>query len=509
MSSASQTQEVTLEQGLAAARPASGTSDLISSSALKWGIGLFLVYFAARLLFLAASVSSYVPPDEITHAGLCQLFSKVLLLPGNSPDSYDLGLVTNTPWLYYWVMGKLLHLNIFALPDLFFLRLVNIPFAFGTIYYSWRLLKLVTEDRLTQLLLVVALSNLPMLSLLSASVSYDNMANFLAALATYYMFAFFRSNGAGLLAVSLIAQMTGALTKITMPLLALLLELLLLVHLVRQRRACAQGLAAFVKGAPLRALLAALLLFAGLSLNLQLYAGNYLHYGTLTPSMAQVLSPAAAMQNRIGARDTIFRDFAEGKISYMDALEKAGEIKHVGDKSDTFFLLMNYQGLKQNPALWMGLPQYALLWCQSMVGTIFGIKGHLFMGKDPGYLVPLYLLFAAAVAGLLLRWRPRHPGTMTASLAALAISFAGYLMYKVNYSSYLFYGTPGPTLHGRYLFTVLAPVSVLFCHYLLSLCRVGSVRVLLALCTAVIFIWYDFPWFLTHATAQWFSWPPQ
>jgi len=31
----------------------------------------------------------------------------------------------------------------------------------------------------------------------------------------------------------------------------------------------------------------------------------------------------------------------------------------------------------------------------------------------------------------------------------------------------------------------------------------------LALCAAVIFIAYDFPWFLAHATPEWFSWLPR
>ena len=34
-------------------------------------------------------------------------------------------------------------------------------------------------------------------------------------------------------------------------------------------------------------------------------------------------------------------------------------------------------------------------------------------------------------------------------------------MYKVNYTPYLYYGTPGPHLHGRYLFPVIGPIYVL------------------------------------------------
>ncbi len=82
-------------------------------------------------------------------------------------------------------------------------------------------------------------------------------------------------------------------------------------------------------------------------------------------------------------------------------------------------------------------------------------------------------------------------------------------MYKVNYDTYLDYGEPSLTLYGRYLFIVMAPAYVLMCHYLLQLFRAGNIRFTLALATALLFIAYDFPWFLIHATPEWYSWLPR
>ena len=107
---------------------------LVSPAFLKWTTWLLLAYFGVRLIFFALMISPSVPPDEVTHVGLCRIFSKVFLLPVNSPETYEFGLVTNTPWLYYWIMGKLLHLNVCGIPDLLFLRLLNIPLAFGTVW---------------------------------------------------------------------------------------------------------------------------------------------------------------------------------------------------------------------------------------------------------------------------------------------------------------------------------------------------------------------------------------
>jgi len=482
--------------------------EFLSPKYLRWAIGILLTYFGFRLLFLAMNVSSFVPPDEVTHAGLCKIFSKVFLLPNNSPHSYEYGLATNIPWLYYWTMGKLLHLNIFGLSDLVFLRLLNIPLAFGSVFFVLKTLLLLSNDRLTQILLVAVMTNSAMFSLLSASVSYDNLTNLLAAMAIYYLFAFFKERSGGLLAASIICQLAGCLTKVTFLPLVLILGLLLLVYEMKNLHGLPSAVTNHFRTTAPKGLLTALVILMALGLNLQLYAGNYLNYGVLNPGMAEVC-PTYVLQYRIGARETIFRLYTEEKISFMDALVMTGDIKHSGDKADTFFLLMNYEKLKLNPQLWMGPLHYAGVWLESMVSTVFGIKGHLPMYKESRYLIPVYLVMALSLLGFAVRWRPSQSGWIPPYLAAIACFYAGFLLYKVNYSAYLYYGTPGITLQGRYIFPVIGPIYVLSALYLLRLFRSDYIRVSLALVTALLFIMYDFPWFLMHATPQWYEWMPR
>ncbi|MFA7402529.1 MAG: hypothetical protein WC007_00940 [Pelobacteraceae bacterium] len=481
---------------------------LISHTALTWATGLFLAYFGARLVFFALSISAFVPPDEATHAGLCKIFSKVFLFPVNSPTTYEFGLVTNTAWLYYWIMGKLLHLNIFGLSDLVFLRLLNIPFAFGTIWYSTRLLRLLTDNRLAQLLLVIVITNTSMFSLLSASVSYDNLANLLAAMAIYYEFAFFRQRSGTLLVTSLLCQAAGSLTKITFLPLILVLNLLLILNETKNLRRVPEEFRRQLRAPSRRDRLTFLLLIVAVGLNLQLYAGNYLRYGALNPGMPQVVSPEVAMQSTLDARGMIFDQYKEGKISYMDALVLTGEIKHPGNKADTFYLLMNYEKLKRNPRLWLSPLRYANSWFQTMAASIFGIRAHLGMFKPPYYLLPVYAVMALALLGFIIRWRPGKEGWRPLSLAAVAALYTGILIYEVNYDAYLHYGEPSLTVYGRYLFIVMAPIYALLCHYLLRLFRPQFIRNTLALATALLFISYDFPWFLMHATTEWYTWLP-
>jgi hypothetical protein len=489
-----------------AAIPDKGDNGFISAAFLKWTTAILLAYFGGRLLFFALNISPYVPPDEVTHAGICKVFSKVMLFPENSPATYEFGLVTNIPWLYYWIMGKLLHLNLFGISDLVFLRLLNIPLAFGTVWYALRLLRLLTDSRLAQFLLVVVITNTPMFSLLSASVSYDNLANLLAAMAIYYEFAFFKHRSGSLLVTSLLCQMAGGLTKITFLPLILVLNLLLVLSAACNLKKLPEGFRQQFRTFSRRAWFSLLLLIFAIGLNLQLYAGNCLRFGAPNPGMAQVVPPAAVMQSRLDARWQIFSQYKEGKISYMDALVLTGEIKHPGDKADTFYLLMNYEKLRRNPQLWLSPLGYANFWFQTMTASIFGIRAHLGMFKPPIYLLPVYLVMALAFIGFVARWRPGKEGWAPLGLAVVALWYAGSLIYEVNYDSYLNYGEPSITVYGRYLFIVLAPLAALVCHYLVCLFRSGAIRKVLALATALLFISYDFPWFLMHVTPDWYEW---
>ena len=222
-----------------------------------------------------------------------------------------------------------------------------------------------------------------------------------------------------------------------------------------------------------------------------------------------VLSPGIAMNYRLEARGMIFDSYKSGKISYMDALILTGEIKHPGDKADTFYLLMNYENMKRNPQLWLGPLPYVKVWFINMVSTVFGIKAHLVMVKESRYLMPLYVVMSLALLGFIVRWRPRESGWLPPCMATIAGFYAGYLMIEINYSSYLQYGAPGITLYGRYLFVLLTPVYVLLCYYLLQLFRAEYIRIVVALATALLLIAYDFPWFLTHVTPEWYTWLPQ
>ncbi len=477
----------------------------LSYERLLWPVTLLLAYFGFRLLFFAVFISHYIPPDEVTHLEVCRIYSKVPFLPENSSATYAYGLVTNIPYLYYWIMGRFLTLNFFGISDLLFLRLLNVPLAFATIFFVWRMLRILTDDRLTQILLIAAMTNTLMFSFLSASVSYDNLTNLLAAMAVYYLLAFFRTRSGDLLAVCFLSQLAGSLTKYTFLPLVLVLNIILLVHEFRDLRRLPASSISYLRHTDWRRMVLALGVIVGLALNIQLYGMNYVRYGSLDPQMSKVLSPDKAMQHRTSARNRIYSLFKEGEISFEDALAMTSQISNPGDREDAIYLVRNYAALKDKKIKLLGPLAYMAFWVRQMSAGIFGIAGHLQMLNSGPVVWLFYSLFALACFGFLMRWRPGKTAGPPLYLFVIAFSYGLFLMYVVNYDGYLYYGTLVLGLSGRYIFPVLGPLYVLSSYYLMGLFRGGYARLCVFAATFILFIWSDFPFFLIHATPDGFA----
>lgn len=476
-----------------------------STRQLKWLIAFLLAYFSVRLLFFAVAIPNYVPPDEITHLGLAKIFSKVFLLPDNSPETYQYGLVTNVPWLYYWLTGKLMALNVFGVSDLLFLRILNIPLAFATVYFSWRMLRLLTDDRLTQLLVVVVMTNTLMFSFLSASISYDNLTNLFAVMAIYYLLAFFKEKCGNHLALSLACQLAGCLTKLSFLPLALILNLLLISREYRGLRNVPTAVRSYYKESGRRGLVLLFAILVGLILNLQLYLGNYIQYGQAKPDMAKVVSTENAMQYRISARDIIFYLFKEGRVNYDQAISMTSSIRHEGDRAGAVYMIQNYRNRQYWGDELLGPLEYILPWGQRMLATIYGVMGHLSMPNNYPAILPIQVLFILAGFACLLRWRAKEAAGLPLILAVTCGAYALFLMYVFNYRLYLYTESLNSALQGRYIFPVISAFYVLFSYYLLQLFNGERARLMVALAAALVFILSDFPFFLFHATPIWFS----
>ena len=83
-------------------------NDLIDrlSGATRRGASLFallLIYMLVKSLYFALNIGPNISPDEITMYGRSLIFSEQFLLPVDSPRTYEHGLITHIPFLYFWL----------------------------------------------------------------------------------------------------------------------------------------------------------------------------------------------------------------------------------------------------------------------------------------------------------------------------------------------------------------------------------------------------------------------
>ena len=464
---------------------------------------LTLAYFVLRLIYYAFSISPAVPPDEATHFAKSVLYSKVWLLPQDTPASYPFGLITHMPYLYYLVMGKILLLNVFSIPDLVFLRLANGFLCLGTVLYGYKWLRLSTDHRLCLLLYLVAITNTAMFTFLGASVSYDNLTNFLAIVAVYYLHLFFINKRAADLMLFLIIMMAGPLSKFTyLP----LIPPLLFILIIRGRRALVQMWREWrLKRAKIRwpqILLPALALLF-LLLNLQIYLVNLIEFHRIIPRQNQVLSNEQAMQYRIFARGKIFSLYKWGDISFDAAMAMADSIEHVKDREDTKIILRMAREQKEHPVPVMNRFQYFRPWLVVMVGSTVGIMGHQNLIKYGRWASIFQILGGACLLAVLLGWRPRQAGGRFTDAIILILFYGAILSQYVCYSNYLGSGIVELSLQGRYIFPVIILMYASAAYYL-TVPWPRPFQYYAAIVTGVIFVISDFPFFLHSVTPIWF-----
>jgi hypothetical protein len=494
-------------------KPAGDNSRMIAptqtdhTSQTKTAYFLFLSvlgYFILKACYFALTINENIFPDEITWFGICDIFSRSFLPPTDSPDSYQYGLITHKPVLYFYLMGKILHLNIFPISNLIFLRLVNIGINILTVIYAWKTVKLLTEDKTVRFLSIVLLTNTTMFTFMSAAVNYDNLVNLFAILSLYYMLCFFINRHATHFLFLTLFALAGGLTKISFVPYAFFLTIAVLFHERKMIPTAFSTVKAWLTqpqwGKILLSLLC-LLLFIG---NLHLYLGNKIKFGRLEPRIDQVLTLDQALQFRLFARSHIAGKYRNGEITLREAQIMAIKlIKHKGDLEDTLDLLQRATLDKKNLLPRVNRFQYIVPWFQLMSQRTFGIAAHKLMEKEFNNLLLYYLFFI--VAGILFLWKKdwNHMSGYAIYLLLIPGGYIFILMQLVNYKNYFYTGAIGSALTGRYLFPIIVPIYILASHALLynssKWWKIGVGTVI-----AGIFVFGDFPWFLMNATPDWF-----
>ncbi|QDU60379.1 hypothetical protein Pan216_12180 [Planctomycetes bacterium Pan216] len=463
---------------------------------------LSLVLFLLRAALLAFTLNPSVPPDEESHLGVSKVYAKTLGLPTNDAESYRFGPVTRQPYLYYWTSARVLNLVPAGGGELTALRLANVACGALLVVVGWAWIKQLTSNLVVRSLFIIMLTNTPMLTFLSATVTYDNMTNLLAALAFSWLYAYWRSPGPISLGWFGCCLCAASLTKVTALPLVLILGAALLLHEAGRLRGLWESLRGLVWPPRTSHLALTLLLLLLVGLNVELYGGNLVRYGRPVPKTLQVLTLEQAMRHRIFARNHIVASFLDGDLSFDQAQRAAASIPHLGDRRDTEGLLKQARPFREGSAQPRSPFAHLPGWCFLMAERLFGVLGHQILFKDPWHTRIGMGVVGLGLAMLLLplpirTWQPDDaPGRLRLMFISVAIAL-GYasVLFWVNYTIYARYGSIHLSVQGRYLFPVaLAILGPVAWGLIVYLPRVG--QWLMAVLVGLFFILSDTPYLL-------------
>jgi hypothetical protein len=477
-------------------------SEPVKTNITQYLILIIFSYFLCRILYLATHISINIPPDEITHFGISKIFSKTFFLPKDSTESYEFGIITHIPYLYYYFMGKWLNLNLFGISDLIFSRIANVIITFIMALYGFRWIKLVTRNRITILLFLILLTNTPMLSFLGASVNYDNLINMFAVATLFYFHRYFKDNKTSDLLSGSISFLGGTLTKSSFLPLALIYLLVFLFHERKRFNDILRHFKEIFTDNQIKDKLLLVILVIFLICNLTLYLGNLIKFKKICPNTAQILTEKQAMQNRIYARNRIVDLFMKDKLTLDEASQMANAIDHIGDKEYTLQLLKDMKTNKMIKVKALNRLQYARVWIRIMFKRIIGIAGHTTMYKKGLLNYAYQMIFIAAFINFIIYFKKNN--NFYLKDAIIISGFYGMiLMQLVNYPIYLNYLSAGITLQGRYFFPVIVPFYAIMSYYYTDNFK-NKIAIPILIFISAIFIYGDFPFFIQYSTRQWF-----
>ena len=140
---------------------------------------------------------------------------------------------------------------------------------------------------------------------------------------------------------------------------------------------------------------------------------------------------------------------------------------------------------------------YAVGWTVNMLKSTYGILGHRVLYKKNRALIPYAVVFAAALALFLLRWRPGS-GSADIYFLAIVLCYALLLMQLIGYRAYSTFQVLPMAVQGRYMFPVLIPAYAFTAKYLLER-RTRIQQFAIAAVVGFIFIQGDFFFCIGHA----------
>ncbi len=425
---------------------------------------LIFYWFIFQMIFFAMQIEYRVPPDEIYHDLVSTAYFEANGFNiQDQPETYHLGTVAKRAYLYHLIMGKLMHLKWTGFDHLLYLRLLNILISIGTLFVSLRLVQELTPSKWVQLTVIAVQSNLLMYVFLASMVSYDNLTNLLAVLATLFLFRYLKREKRLDLMCLIIVNALGLLTKISFAPICLIYSLIICAHLNKSLWSVMKGYIFEPKNRVV--LFAFALLIVTLGLNVRHYGSNLINYGRLEPFCYQVLPAEACAQWLIVHRNTELKA----------TLESRDEVE---------------------------FGAYLVEWSSIMFGSIFGVLTHQTL-EPPLVALPLVIVLLLSSFFLAVLQYKQQASDKRMWILLIIVGYT-FFVFRFGYSNYVSLREIGIAVQGRYLFPV---ITLMLFSAISPLFWWGNrtVKLLISVTLVWITLQIGFPYFLANAGAVWYK----
>lgn len=379
-------------------------------------VGLVFSYFCIRGTEAVFIVLPYVFPDEAYHFDLSLLYSQNLGLI-TLADLYSIIATpvasSYVPYVYHFLMGKLLWLNIFGLESYIFLRLINLGLATGSVFVFWQLLRSLSSNQVVHVVGLIILTNIPQYSFISAGVNYDNAINLLAVCGLWGVVKLVQTKQTQYAWLVAAVSVLGPAIKISFIPMSMILLAIVGVISVRNFQ---HQIWNFISLRPsnLWGWSSVGVVLIGLFVNYQVYGQNYLEFGSLLPACTDLFSHQRCMRDR----NYVWNQVGESYSQTIDV-----------------------------PPIYSYFPYWGL----TMLNGVISHKGMKFVAVPKAVLVIVYLLVCfGVIAGV---WRHRYFNKLDKLLGIIGMMYVLFL-YLYTYLGLYVSGFTS-AVNGRYLFPVV------------------------------------------------------
>ncbi len=413
----------------------------IGSSQFFWAI---ITIFLAETVWLAVTSKFQMAYDEVYHLGLIQYFGHHInpIVTHQDSSTYQFGaLEQGTSLLYHYLMSFPYRLISWCTDSLvvqvIFLRLINVGLAVVNLIVARKLLRLLCIPSIVTNMVIFLFALTPVVTILSAQISYDNLLIPLTTLCTYLLVRF--------------------------------------VQNLRQNKFDTKSLLALVATCFVNSLVkfAFLPIFFGIVLVVAYAVTTYARKPKVH-LLSSVKEDFVQLRNWVKiplivlvvlSGGLFYRIYGVNVVRYQNPVPQCDQVLNAADCTHYYAWESNFEAAssaKEHPRPRSNLLVYDGYWLLLVItgsyGAVEPLTGTLYL--PPIYLLGVLLLLTAAIGTTIVNFKKIIQSRAEVSIL-LILSFSYIVvLWARNYHDYLQLGVP-QAVHGRYLVPVLLYVYVI------------------------------------------------